>query len=114
MFCIRGSPNLVISVVSLPHAIFVMYFSWSTIFHTPENNLTLVLLLTYEDLKSFLIVFLTFTLVVPHSPRPISCVFSYADVYNEREHLGASQRKHSYSTITRTTMLNDFEQKNKR
>lgn len=58
------------------------------------------------------LLFVLLLLVVgPHSPRPISCVFSYADVYNEREHLGASQRKHSYSTITRATMLNDFKRK---
>lgn len=59
------------------------------------------------------LLFVFFLLVVgPHSPRPISCVFSYADVCNEREHLGASQRKHSYSTITRGTVLDDFEEKN--
>lgn len=58
------------------------------------------------------LLFVLFLLVVgPHSPRPISCVFSYADVCNEREHLGAPQRKHSYSTITGVTILNDFEQK---
>lgn len=58
------------------------------------------------------LLFVFFLLVVgPHSPRPISCVFSDADVCNEREHLGAPQRKHSNSTITRATMLNDFEQK---
>ena len=116
VFCIRGSPSLAISKgFSLPPPLppyFLSFRFLGELFFIPQSIISHMYFFGHMRILNLSLLFVFFSLAVgPHSPRPISCVFSDADVCDDREHLGASQRKHSNSTITRATMLNDFEKK---
>lgn len=119
IFCIRGSSSLATSKgFSLPPppplVFFVFLFLEESLF-IPQSIIYHLYFFWHMKILNLSLLYVFFLLVVgPHSPRPISCVFSDADVCNEREHLGAPQRKHSNSTITRATVLNGFEGEKKK
>lgn len=106
----QGSSSLRI----LPSPFSLLFKFLGELFFIPQRMIHHLYYFWHMRILNLSLLFVLFLLVVgPHCPKPISCVFSYADVCNESKHSGAPQRKHSYSTITRATVLNDLEEKNK-
>lgn len=98
VFCIRGSPSLAISAgFSLSPPLLLSFLFLGELFFISQSIIYHLYFFWHMRILNLSLLFVFFLPVVgPHSPRPISCVFSDADVCDEREHLGAPQRKQQF------------------